>query len=86
MAAIAFESIIKLLAFLAVGIFVTYGVFNGLGDTFSRALADSALQPLLRFDQGKGFTYPQWFALTLLAMLSVIFLPRQFQVMVVENV
>lgn len=85
-AAIAFESIIKLLAFLAVGIFVTYGVFNGLGDIFSRTLADHALQPLLRFDQGEGFAYPQWFALILLAMLSVIFLPRQFQVMVVENV
>jgi hypothetical protein len=32
------------------------------------------------------FAYEQWFALTLLAMLSVLFLPRQFQVMVVENV
>jgi Na+/proline symporter len=37
-------------------------------------------------EQGKPFAYDQWFALTLLAMLSVIFLPRQFQVMVVENV
>ena len=36
--------------------------------------------------QGKAFAYEQWFALTLLSMLSVIFLPRQFQVMVVENV
>jgi Na+/proline symporter len=38
------------------------------------------------FGQGKPFAYEQWFALTLLSMLSVIFLPRQFQVMVVENV
>ena len=35
---------------------------------------------------GKPFAYDQWFGLLLLAMLSVIFLPRQFQVMVVENV
>lgn len=86
-AAIAFESIIKLVAFLAVGIFVVYGVFNGLGDLFAQALADEKLKPLLMLGQGaKEFAYPQWFALITLAMLSVIFLPRQFQVMVVENV
>ncbi len=86
-AAIAFESIIKLVAFLAVGIFVVYGVFNGLEDLFAQALADEKLKPLLMLGQGaKEFAYPQWFALITLAMLSVIFLPRQFQVMVVENV
>lgn len=36
-AAIAFESVIKLIGFVAVGIFVTYYLFNGLGDIFSRA-------------------------------------------------
>lgn len=86
-AAIAFESIVKLVAFLAVGIFVVYGVFNGMGDLFAQALADEKLKPLLMLGQGEhDFAYPQWFALILLAMLSVIFLPRQFQVMVVENV
>lgn len=86
-AAIAFESIVKLVAFLAVGIFVVYGVFNGMGDLFAQALADEKLKPLLMLGQGDHpFAYPQWFALILLAMLSVIFLPRQFQVMVVENV
>ncbi len=86
-AAIAFESIVKLVAFLAVGIFVVYGVFNGMGDLFAQALADEKLKPLLLLGQGEyDFAYPQWFALILLAMLSVIFLPRQFQVMVVENV
>ncbi|MBO0612246.1 MAG: hypothetical protein RL122_417 [Pseudomonadota bacterium] len=85
-AAIAFESVVKLLAFLLVGIFVTYGMFNGMGDIASQALVQENLKPLLAFDQGKPFAYSQWFALTLLAMLSVVFLPRQFQVMVVENV
>ncbi|MGF1642722.1 MAG: ATP-binding protein [Thiotrichales bacterium] len=85
-AAIAFESIVKLVAFLAVGLFVVYGMYAGFGDIFSRVVADDALKGLLSFDQGAKFAYPQWFALTLLAMLSVIFLPRQFQVMVVENV
>jgi len=85
-AAIAFESVIKLIAFLAVGLFVVYGLFNGLEDLFTRAHAVPDLAKLLRLEQGDGFAWTQWFALTLLSMLSVIFLPRQFQVMVVENV
>jgi signal transduction histidine kinase len=85
-AAIAFESVVKLIAFLAVGLFVVYGMFNGLADLFSRARAVPDLAKLLRLEQGGSFAWTQWFALTLLSMFSVIFLPRQFQVMVVENV
>ena len=85
-AAIAFESLVKLLAFLAVGMFVVWGMYDGLGDLFARAQAVPELQRLLTLGQGKSFAYEQWFALTLLSMLSVFFLPRQFQMMVVENV
>ncbi len=46
-AAIAFESIVKLIAFLAVGAFVTWGLFDGLGDIFARASASARLAPLL---------------------------------------
>ena len=83
-AAIAFESIVKLLAFLAVGMFVTYGLFDGMGDIFARARAVPELAALL--SSTKSFDYGQWFSLTLLAMFSVVLLPRQFQIMVVENV
>ncbi len=85
-AAIAFESLVKLLAFLAVGVFVTWGLFAGPADLFARASAMPELARLLTLEQGKPFPYAQWGALTVLSMLSVIFLPRQFQVMVVENV
>ncbi len=85
-AAIAFESVVKLLAFLAVGAFVTWGLFDGPGDLFARVAAAPALAALMSLGDGRPFAREQWFALTLLAMLSVIFLPRQFQVMVVENV
>ena len=85
-AAIAFESVVKLIAFLAVGLFVVYGLFNGLADIFARAHAVPDLAKLLRLEQGGSFAWTQWFAMTLLSMFSVIFLPRQFQVMVVENV
>ena len=88
-AAIAFESVVKLVAFLAVGAFVTWGLFDGMADIWSRAQAFPELRALLRLggESGAGsFGYAQWFALTLLSMLSVLLLPRQFQMMVVECV
>ncbi|MBF0358311.1 MAG: histidine kinase [Magnetococcales bacterium] len=84
-AAIAFESIIKLLAFLAVGIFVTFGLFDGPAHLFQQAVADPKLKDLMGFDALPG-GYANWFSLTFLAMMAVLFLPRQFQVLVVENV
>ena len=88
-AAIAFESVVKLVAFLAVGAFVTWGLFDGIADIWSRAQAFPELRTLLRLGGEGGapsFGYAQWFALTLLSMLSVLLLPRQFQMMVVECV
>lgn len=84
-AAIAFESLVKLLAFLVVGAFVTYGVYDGLGDIFRRAAAEPALRELASGATGTG-SWGNWTLLTLLSMLSVLFLPRQFQIAVVENV
>ncbi|RQP05560.1 MAG: histidine kinase [Paracoccus sp. BP8] len=87
-AAIAFESAVKLAAFLAVGVFVTYGLFGGMGDIWARAQAQPDIAGLLRLggEGFEGFQGAQWFALTLLSMLSVLMLPRQFQMMVVECV
>ena len=88
-AAIAFESVVKLFAFLAVGVFVTWGLFEGMADIGARAQAFPELRALLRLGGEGGaaaFGYAQWFALTLLSMLSVLLLPRQFQMMVVECV
>jgi signal transduction histidine kinase/Na+/proline symporter len=84
-AAIALESLVKLVAFLAVGAFVTWGLFDGMADIWARARATPELGALLRLDGG-GFAGAEWFTLTLLSALSVLLLPRQFQVMVVECV
>ena len=43
-AAVAFESLVKLLAFLAVGLFVTYGMYDGFSDIFTRAAAHPQLR------------------------------------------
>jgi Na+/proline symporter/nitrogen-specific signal transduction histidine kinase len=84
-AAVALESVVKLLAFTAVGLFVTYGLYDGFGDIFAQARLQPRLQALFAaLPAGKG--YSTWFSLTLLAGLAVLFLPRQFQVAVVENV
>lgn len=82
--AIAFESIIKLIAFVLVGIFVTYGLFNGFGDIFNR-IEETEHSILLYLGQGTGTDYSEWFALTFLSMMAIMFLPRQFQMTVVEN-
>jgi len=79
--AIAFESLIKLLAFLAVGFFVSYSMFDGVSDIYARAANHPDLSLLLTMSKAEG----NWFTLTALAMVVVIFLPRQFQVIVVEN-
>ena len=84
-AAIAFESIVKLVAFIAVGVFVTFGMFNGFGDVFSKAAAIPELNALMT-QGGAGGNYVNWVSLTVLSMLAIILLPRQFQVAVVENV
>jgi Na+/proline symporter/signal transduction histidine kinase len=81
-AAIAFESVFKLIAFLAVGLFVTIRLYGDLGDDFGWALADDRAQVLLAPHIG---SFRDWIAISLLAALAVICLPRQFQVSVVEN-
>ncbi|KPJ75650.1 MAG: histidine kinase [Deltaproteobacteria bacterium SG8_13] len=84
-AAIAFESIVKLIAFLAVGVFVTYGIYQGFGDIFEKARSMPELRQSLTMGSRPGM-YANWCIHILLSMMAVMFLPRQFQVIVVENV
>lgn len=83
-AAVAFESLIKLFAFIAGGLFVTYGIFNGFDDIFKQASNHTTLKNLFTINGEHGLT--DWFATICLSMMAVLFLPRQFQVGVIENV
>lgn len=83
-AAVAFESLVKLIAFLAVGVFVTFIVNDGFGALFSRAAAEAQIARL--FLDHAGGSYLEWMTLTLLSMAAIVCLPRQFQVTVIENV
>ena len=99
-AAIAFESIVKLAAFLTVGIFVTYILYSGFTDVFQKAGVLAELKPTAGVaDNGaveffkdilsisaRETTYIDWSIYIFLSMMAFLFLPRQFQLMVVENV
>jgi Na+/proline symporter len=76
-AAIAVEAVVKLIALLAVGLFVVFSLGDGFGSVFAHT------PPGLL--TGEGIFGPRWVALTFLAATAIICLPRQFQVMVVEN-
>ena len=81
--AVAFESLVKLIAFLAVGLFVTFGLYSGFDALFAASEAVPEVSRLFTIDQSSS--YGQWVTLTALSMAAVICLPRQFQVTVVEN-
>ncbi|WP_227817939.1 sensor histidine kinase [Nitrogeniibacter aestuarii] len=83
-AAVAFESVVKLLAFLLLGIFVTFLMFGGWGELHDRALQAPDLSRL--FSHAPLGSAADWFGLMLLSGLAFLMLPRQFQVAVVENV
>ena len=80
--AIAFESLVKLLAFLAVGAFVTFGLYDGFGDLLTQAKA----APKLDSFWASTVNWPTLIVQTMVAMMAIICLPRQFHVTVVENI
>ena len=82
MLAIAFESLVKLVAFISVGVFVTWGMFDGWSDILARVHAAPALSSLF----GRGMDGATWVTMTGLALAAILCLPRQFHVAVVENV
>ncbi|MEN8178692.1 MAG: histidine kinase, partial [Pseudomonadota bacterium] len=80
-AAIAFESLIKLLALAAIGLFALFGVFSG-PEGLNQWLTDhpEAIQNLYQpLQEGP------WATLLLLAFAAAFLLPRQFHMLFAEN-
>lgn len=75
--AVAVEAIVKLVALLAVGVFVIWGISGGVSGTMTRI--DASRIGEWQVDGGR------WMMLTFLSAAAFICLPRMFQVMVVEN-
>ncbi len=81
MLAIAAELIVKLFAFLAVGIFVTFWMFGGPHALLAAASASPDAAAIF----ARSPTLGTFLATTLLSFVAIILLPRQFHVAVVEN-
>ena len=78
--AIALESLVKLLAFLAIGLFVIFGVFGGFPEVAATVRENQQYQELF-----SPWRLPEGFGIQLvLAMAAILCLPRQFHVAVVE--
>jgi Na+/proline symporter/nitrogen-specific signal transduction histidine kinase len=75
--AIAVEAVVKLVALIALGIFVVWGIGGGVSATLARIDAS----PIAQWDQSPG----RWVGLTFLSAAAILTLPRMFQVLVVEN-
>jgi signal transduction histidine kinase len=82
-AAIAFESCVKLLAFLAVGVFVVFAIGPGLGFGRTGSLETPVLRDLASLPAGDT---GRFLTMTFLSMAAMICLPRQFHIAIVENV
>ena len=75
--AVAVEAVVKLVALVAVGVFVVWGLAGGVAQTVARIDAS----PINAWQTGAG----RWTALIVLSAAALVCLPRMFQVMVVEN-
>lgn len=80
---VAFESLLKLIFFLAVGIYVTYFLFEGMQDIVQKVSVESNFSSLIKINGLEdGFN---WFFTIMLSFLAIFLLPRQFQMGVLES-
>ena len=80
--AIAFESLVKLITLLSVGLFAIFGIFGGFGELnqylIERPEATAALF--------KPVQEGPWATLMLLSFAAAFLLPRQFHMIFVESI
>jgi Na+/proline symporter/signal transduction histidine kinase len=80
MLAVATESIIKLVAFLTAGAFVTFWLFTPV-ELFERAMKTPEAVRVIEYAPSAG----NFLTMVLLSFCAIMLLPRQFHVSVVEN-
>ena len=79
--AVALESLVKIVVFLALGITVVFFFFDGASAIATAFREDPRIVTSLQ----NGLSPGTWFVLTLLSSSAILVLPRQFHVTVVEN-
>jgi Na+/proline symporter len=80
MLAIAFESLVKLFSFCAVGYYAGYQLHGGIGELLLEATSNANVQQLIGQQDTSGYT-----TAVVLGMAMIICLPRLFHVLVVES-
>ncbi|MAY86528.1 MAG: sodium:proline symporter [Pseudooceanicola sp.] len=80
---VAFESILKLIFFLTIGIYVTYYLFDGTQDIYDKISVQPDFTSLATLNGLEGGF--NWLFTILLSFMAIFLLPRQFQMAVVEN-
>src|SRR3954467_11481670 len=80
MLAVATESIIKLVAFITAGAFVTFWMFSPV-ELFERAMKTPEAVRVIEYAPSAG----NFLTMVLLSFCAIMLLPRQFHVSVVEN-
>jgi Na+/proline symporter/signal transduction histidine kinase len=81
--AVAMESILKLVFFVMIGVYVTFFVFDGFDDVYKQA---SQLTKFKEKNTIGGLTQGiNWFFLCMVSLFAIFLLPRQFHMSVVEN-
>ena len=81
--AVAVESFLKIIFFVILGVFVTYGVFNGFSDIYTQA---SKLPDFMQKNSFNGLEGSfNWLLMSLLSMSAIFLLPRQFHTTIIEN-
>ncbi|MCL5129882.1 sensor histidine kinase [Algibacter sp. L4_22] len=82
-ASVAFESVLKLVFFLIIGVYITFYLFDGTSDIYNQISITENFKELTTLGGVEdGFN---WFFLIALSFMSIFLLPRQFQVSVLEN-
>lgn len=79
--AVAMESLVKLIAFLTIGLTVLFVIFDGPADLWQKASASPLVHSALDYQTPVS----RWLLLIGLSAFAILMLPRQFHVMVVEN-
>jgi len=80
---VAVESVLKLVFFLIIGVYVTYFLFDGTGDIYDKISSVENLKSLTTLDGLEAGI--NWYFMIALSFFAIFLLPRQFQVAVVEN-
>ena len=80
---VAIESVVKLIAIMVIGIFVSFFVFEDISSILDQASQNGIFQNIN--SNTNAIDYSNWISITILSMFAVMFLPRQFHISVVEN-